>query len=87
VGELALTEHCHRFEQAAGISQHEFWNETAHADLNTYVGALAAAFGDRLRFPVEFVGRGDMSRGGLLLRSGAVRLFLARARATEPPTC
>ena len=34
-----------------------------------YVGTLAAAFGDRLRFPAEFVGRGDMSRGGLLLRS------------------
>lgn len=34
-----------------------------------YVGTLATAFGDRLRFPEEFVGRGDMSRGGLLLRS------------------
>jgi hypothetical protein len=34
-----------------------------------YVGALAAAFGERLRFPEMFVGRGDMSRGGLLLRS------------------
>lgn len=34
-----------------------------------YVTTLAAAFGDRLRFPEEFVGRGDMSRGGLLLRS------------------
>jgi hypothetical protein len=34
-----------------------------------YVGTLAEAFGDRLRFPAEFVGRGDMSRGGLLLRS------------------
>jgi len=34
-----------------------------------YVSTLATAFGDRLRFPEEFVGRGDMSRGGLLLRS------------------
>src|SRR5262249_62023500 len=25
-------------------------------------------FGERLVFPAEFVGRGDMSRGGLLLR-------------------
>jgi hypothetical protein len=25
-------------------------------------------FGDRLLFPADFVGRGDMSRGGLLLR-------------------
>ncbi len=33
-----------------------------------YVDILSEAFGDRLRFPGEFVGRGDMSRGGLLLR-------------------
>jgi hypothetical protein len=33
-----------------------------------YVDVLLAIFGERLRFPVEFVGRGDMSRGGLLLR-------------------
>ena len=26
------------------------------------------AFGERLRFPAEFAGRGDMSRGGLMLR-------------------
>ncbi len=29
---------------------------------------LLAIFGDQLRFPIDFVGRGDMSRGGLLLR-------------------
>jgi hypothetical protein len=33
-----------------------------------YVDPLTEAFGDRLRFPGDFVGRGDMSRGGLLLR-------------------
>jgi hypothetical protein len=33
-----------------------------------YVDFLTAIFGDRLRFPIDFVGRGDMSRGGLLLR-------------------
>jgi hypothetical protein len=33
-----------------------------------YVDVLLGIFGDRLRFPVDFVGRGDMSRGGLLLR-------------------
>jgi hypothetical protein len=33
-----------------------------------YVDILTAIFGDRLRFPIAFVGRGDMSRGGLLLR-------------------
>jgi hypothetical protein len=33
-----------------------------------YVDVLLDILGDRLRFPEEFVGRGDMSRGGLLLR-------------------
>lgn len=36
-----------------------------------YVGVLAAALGGRLCFPASFVGRGDMSRGALLLRSAA----------------
>ena len=36
-----------------------------------YVNVLLASFGDRLRFPVDFVGRGDMSRGGLMLRHAA----------------
>jgi hypothetical protein len=36
-----------------------------------YVTVLSGIFGDRLRFPAEFVGRGDMSRGGLLLRKAA----------------
>jgi hypothetical protein len=34
-----------------------------------YVSVLLGIFGERLTFPVDFVGRGDMSRGGLLLRS------------------
>jgi len=33
-----------------------------------YVDPLLDVFGARLVFPAEFVGRGDMSRGGLLLR-------------------
>jgi hypothetical protein len=33
-----------------------------------YVDILTRIFGERLRFPLDFVGRGDMSRGGLLLR-------------------
>lgn len=33
-----------------------------------YADLLLATFGSRLVFPSEFVGRGDMSRGGLLLR-------------------
>jgi hypothetical protein len=33
-----------------------------------YVDVLLDVLGPRLLFPAEFVGRGDMSRGGLLLR-------------------
>jgi hypothetical protein len=33
-----------------------------------YVEVLAPPLGDRLLFPGDFVGRGDMSRGGLMLR-------------------
>jgi hypothetical protein len=36
-----------------------------------YAELLAEHFGERLLFPTSFVGRGDMSRGGLLLRSVA----------------
>ena len=36
---------------------------------NKYVGPLLGVFGNRLLFPPDFVGRGDMSRGGLLLRA------------------
>lgn len=34
-----------------------------------YTAALLDVFGERLMFPATFVGRGDMSRGGLLLRA------------------
>jgi len=36
-----------------------------------YVDVLQGIFGGRLVFPREFVGRGDMSRGGLMLRSAS----------------
>lgn len=38
-----------------------------------YVDVLLDIFGERLLFPEAFVGRGDMSRGGLLLRCVAAR--------------
>jgi hypothetical protein len=38
-----------------------------------YVEVLLAHFGNQLRFPGDFVGRGDMSRGGLLLRCATDR--------------
>lgn len=51
-----------------------------------YVDVLLDAFGDRLRFPAEFAGRGDMSRGGLMLRrveSGEELTYVPLAGATR----
>ena len=57
-----------------------------------YVDLLLEVFGERLRFPREFVGRGDMSRGGLMLRcvdSGAELDYLpvtgTARRGARPP--
>jgi hypothetical protein len=60
-----------------------------------YVDVLREVLADRLRFPLEFVGRGDMSRGGLLLRrveegreltyAAVPRGRAARLRGTRPP--
>jgi hypothetical protein len=36
---------------------------------NKYVRPLTQVFGDHLLFPTDFVGRGDMSRGALMLRA------------------
>jgi len=44
-----------------------------------YVDLLLPVFGDRLMFPPEFVGRGDMSRGGLMLRRATDGLELEYA--------
>jgi hypothetical protein len=57
-----------------------------------YVDLLQDVFGDLLHFPADFVGRGDMSRGGLLLRSARDRCELgyvpvagATRRGSRPP--
>jgi hypothetical protein len=44
-----------------------------------YVDLLLPIFGERLMFPIHFVGRGDMSRGGLMLRCVAAGLELEYA--------
>jgi hypothetical protein len=44
-----------------------------------YVDLLLGVFGNRLLFPPDFVGRGDMSRGGLLLRGAREGRELAYA--------
>jgi hypothetical protein len=41
-----------------------------------YVGPLLRILGRRLLFPAAFVGRGDMSRGGLLLRAARAGIEL-----------
>ena len=57
-----------------------------------YVEPLLDIFGSRLLFPSEFVGRGDMSRGGLMLRCARDRIeldYIAAAtairRGRRPP--
>ena len=57
-----------------------------------YVDVLGEIFGERLLFPPSFVGRGDMSRGGLMLRAAAsgdeleyVPVSGAVRRGTRPP--
>ena len=42
-----------------------------------YTAPLLEVLGDRLLFPREFVGRGDMSRGGLLLRATRSKTWLS----------
>ncbi|MGH8165318.1 MAG: hypothetical protein ACREP1_13380, partial [Rhodanobacteraceae bacterium] len=41
-----------------------------------YIGVLLELLRERLCFPADFVGRGDMSRGGLLLRCAVDRMEL-----------
>jgi hypothetical protein len=57
-----------------------------------YVDHLLPILGRNLEFPLEFVGRGDMSRGGLLLRSAVAHQILthvpvagALLRGKRPP--
>jgi hypothetical protein len=44
-----------------------------------YADVLLGVLGDQLFFPPSFVGRGDMSRGGLLLRAVRARMELPYA--------
>jgi hypothetical protein len=51
-----------------------------------YVDPLLEIFGGRLLFPAEFVGRGDMSRGGIMLRcveSGEQLTYIPVLNATR----
>jgi hypothetical protein len=57
-----------------------------------YVEPLTAIFGERLLFPADFIGRGELSRGGLLLehvRAAEELLYIPAAgalcRGSRPP--
>ena len=57
-----------------------------------YTAPLLEIFGERLLFPADFVGRGDMSRGGLMLRQARAGVELpyipvrgAPLRGARPP--
>jgi len=49
-----------------------------------YLGPLGEVLGDRLRIPEAFVGRGDMSRGGLMLRAADAREELTYRVLSSP---
>jgi hypothetical protein len=50
-----------------------------------YLDLLEPVLGARLRVPAEFVGRGDMSRGALMLRAVAAGVELAYVAAATLP--
>jgi hypothetical protein len=52
-------------EHAGSVCQYVLLGSIA---TEKYTRPLLDVFGERLLFPAEFVGRGDMSRGGLMLR-------------------
>jgi hypothetical protein len=49
-----------------------------------YVDVLLPIFGDRLVFPQEFLGHGDMARGGMLLKRAASRQELTYIPVSDP---
>ena len=49
-----------------------------------YVDVLQPIFGDRLLFPQEFVGHGDMARGGILLQRAASGIELTYIPVSNP---
>lgn len=62
-----LEEHARALDEAAGPgTRYVLLGSIASGK---YVDVLAHIYGERLLFPTDFVGRGDMSRGGLMLRA------------------
>lgn len=75
----------------------ERWGDTEVVLLGSiaspkYTDLLTGVLGSRLLFPADFVGRGDMSRGGLMLRAARegrelryVAVLGAERRGARPP--
>jgi hypothetical protein len=72
-----LLEHASALEQALGTSARFVLLGSVATD--KYVAPLTTVFGPRLLFPAEFVGRGDMSRGAMLLAATRSGVELAYA--------
>ncbi|HEU5077680.1 MAG TPA: hypothetical protein VFT72_00610 [Opitutaceae bacterium] len=73
---VPIDEHELRYRQplardAAALAKYRNCEYVLLGSISTskYVTGLLEILGERLLFPIDFVGRGDMSRGGLLLRS------------------
>ena len=49
-----------------------------------YVDVLAPTFGNRLVFPKEFLGHGDMARGAMLLQRAALGIELSYVPVSDP---
>jgi hypothetical protein len=62
-----LVRHAEELERAYGASARFVLLGSVATD--KYVRPLVRVFGDHLLFPSDFVGRGDMSRGALMLRA------------------
>jgi hypothetical protein len=87
---LPLERHCRELDELAGPDC-DFVLLGSVASLK-YLEPLVAVFGERLLFPPDFVGRGDMSRGGLMLRCARAGIELSYIPAgmtarhgTRPP--
>jgi hypothetical protein len=64
-----LEEHARALARAAGSGTRFVLLGSIASD--KYVEVLLSLLGGRLLYPVDFVGRGEMSRGGLMLRAAA----------------
>lgn len=62
-----LVDHAAALERAYGATTRFVLLGSVASD--KYVRPLTAVFGDHLLFPTDFIGRGDMSRGALMLRA------------------